>query len=89
MDWPDHHDILLDLVHQDQLLANLLQEVGHHKVTACTDLILAVHVGAVGLHAMVDFPTVQAGPGIVGPVLRVVGEVAGDGGCDAALWAGV
>ena len=87
-DWPDHHDILLHLVHQDHLLADLLHEVGQHKITACAGFALALLVCAVGLHAVVDSPAVQAGPGVVNPVLRVAGEEVGDGGCDAALWAG-
>ena len=87
--WQDHHDILVHLVHQDDLLANLLQDVAQHEISACASFILAVLVRAVGLHAVVYLPTVQAGPGIVGQVIRVVGEVGGDGGDDAALWAGV
>ena len=36
-----------------------------------------------------NIPTVQAVPGEVGPVLRVVGEVGGDGDDDGGFWAGL
>ena len=87
-DWQDHHDLLVHLVHQDEFLANLLQDVGQHKISASAPFLLAVQVCAVGHHTMVDFPTVQACPGVVGPVLGVVGEVVGDGDHDGGLWAG-
>ena len=86
---PDLPHVDLHLLHQEDLLAYLSQDIGEHVVTASPCLALAVWVTALRVQSVVNLATVQAGPGNVGPVLSVGGEEAGDGSDDAGVCAGV
>ena len=77
------------LLHQEDLLAYLPQNVGQHVVTASPCLATAVRVTAVRVQSVVDLATIQTGPGDVGPVLGVGGEEAGDGSDNVGVGAGV
>ena len=83
----DLHGGFIGFLHVGNLLANLGQDVGRHKVPAGTCLLCADLAGAVLVHTVVDHATVKAGPGQVGPKSTVSCQVGGDGHGDALLLA--
>ena len=83
----DLHGGFIGFLYVGDLLANLGQDVGQHKVPAGTCLLCADLVGAALVHTVVDHATVKAGPGQVGPKPGMSRKVGGDGGGDALLLA--